>query len=185
MYCTTATGWQPNCSWQIYHIISYQNIYFASQGEIFRTRPDRPWGPPSHLYKGHRFTFPVVKRPGRGVGQPPISSAEVKERVELYLYYLSGPVLRWTYLLIPREICGFTVYMFSRIHPLCLCQDELLTYGSPSAIRIPGWSKQFWANCSSVFPIEINITVHYYYYYYYYYYYALLGTVLSLEGSLR
>jgi hypothetical protein len=22
------------------------------RGEIFRTRPDRPWGPPSHLYKG-------------------------------------------------------------------------------------------------------------------------------------
>jgi len=112
VYCTTATGWQPNCSWQIYHIISYQNIYFASQGEIFRTRPDRPWGPPSHLYKGHRFTFPVVKRPGRGVGQPPISSAEVKERVELYLYYLSGPVLRWTYLLIPAKFAGLLYICF-------------------------------------------------------------------------
>jgi hypothetical protein len=27
-----------------------------------------------------------VKRPGRGVHHPPTSSAEVKERVELYLY---------------------------------------------------------------------------------------------------
>ena len=26
VYCTTATGWQPNCSWQIYHIINI-NIY--------------------------------------------------------------------------------------------------------------------------------------------------------------
>jgi hypothetical protein len=34
-------------------------------GEIFRTRPDRPWGPPSHLYNGYRV-FPGVKS-GRGV----------------------------------------------------------------------------------------------------------------------
>jgi hypothetical protein len=29
-------------------------------GEIFRTRPDRPWGPPSLLYNGHRV-FPGRK----------------------------------------------------------------------------------------------------------------------------
>jgi hypothetical protein len=34
-----------------------------------------------------------VKRPGRGVDHPPSSSAEVKERVDLYLYSPSGPVL--------------------------------------------------------------------------------------------
>jgi len=27
VYCTTATGCQPNCSWQIYHIISYHISY--------------------------------------------------------------------------------------------------------------------------------------------------------------
>jgi len=31
-------------------------------------------------------SFPGVKRPGRGVDHPPTSSAEVKERVQLYLY---------------------------------------------------------------------------------------------------
>jgi len=31
-------------------------------------------------------SFPGVKRPGHGVDHPPQSSAEVKERVELYLY---------------------------------------------------------------------------------------------------
>jgi DNA-binding sugar fermentation-stimulating protein len=36
-------------------------------------------------------SFPGVKRPGRGVDHPPPSSAEVKERVELYLYSSSGP----------------------------------------------------------------------------------------------
>jgi len=35
--------------------------------------------------------FPGVKLPGRGVDHPHPSSAEVKERVELYLYSPSGP----------------------------------------------------------------------------------------------
>jgi len=50
-------------------------------GEIFHTCPDRPW---AHL--GYRVSFPRIKRPGRGVDHPPTSSAEVKERVGLYLY---------------------------------------------------------------------------------------------------
>jgi hypothetical protein len=41
-------------------------------GEIFRSRPDRSWGPPSLLYNGYRVSFPGVKRPGRGVDHPPI-----------------------------------------------------------------------------------------------------------------
>jgi hypothetical protein len=60
-------------------------------GEIFRSRPDRPWGPPSLLYNWYRVSFPGVKRSGRGVDHPPPSSAEVKERVELYLYSPSRP----------------------------------------------------------------------------------------------
>jgi len=55
-------------------------------GEIFRTSPDRPWGPPSLLYNGYRV-FPGGKvRPGRDADPSPHSSAEVKNRVELYLY---------------------------------------------------------------------------------------------------
>ena len=36
-------------------------------GEIFSTRPDRPWNPPSLLYSGYRLPFPEVKRPWRRV----------------------------------------------------------------------------------------------------------------------
>ena len=36
-------------------------------------------------------SFPGVKRPGRGVDHPPPYSAEVKERVDLYIYSTSGP----------------------------------------------------------------------------------------------
>jgi len=41
----------------------------------------------SLLYNGYR-----VKRRGRGVDNTPLSSAEVKERVELNIYFPSGPL---------------------------------------------------------------------------------------------
>ena len=42
------------------------------------------------VYNGYRVSFPGLKRPARGVGYPHPYSAEVKERVELYLYALCG-----------------------------------------------------------------------------------------------
>ena len=47
------------------------------EGEIFRTCPDRSWGPPSPLYNGYRV-FPGGKeRPGRDADPSPPSSAVV------------------------------------------------------------------------------------------------------------
>jgi len=47
-------------------------------GEIFRTCPDRPWGPTSLLYNGYRV-FPGGKeRPGRDADLSTLSSAVVK-----------------------------------------------------------------------------------------------------------
>ena len=55
-------------------------------GEIFRTCPDRPWGPPSLLYNGYRV-FPGGKEgPGRDADPSPLSSAVGHEIVKLYLY---------------------------------------------------------------------------------------------------
>jgi hypothetical protein len=50
-------------------------------------------GPETHpaSYTMGTGSFPGVKWPGHGVDHPPPSSAEVKERVELYLYSPSGP----------------------------------------------------------------------------------------------
>jgi hypothetical protein len=50
-------------------------------------------GPGAHpaSYTMGTGSFQGVKRPGRGVYHPSPSSAEVKERVEIYLYSLSGP----------------------------------------------------------------------------------------------
>jgi len=59
--------------------------------EIFRIRPDRPWGPATLLCSEKRVSLPGEERLGRGVDNQPLSSAEVKVRVELYLYPPSGP----------------------------------------------------------------------------------------------
>ena len=60
-------------------------------GEIFRTCPDRPWGPPSLLYNGYRV-FPGGKeRPGRVADHSPPSSATVKKE---YSYTSTPPMGR-------------------------------------------------------------------------------------------
>ena len=38
-------------------------------------------------------SFPRINWPGRGVDHPPPFSSEVKERVKLYLYSTSGPLV--------------------------------------------------------------------------------------------
>jgi len=52
-------------------------------------------GPGAHpaSYTVGAVSFPGVRRTGRGIDHPPPSSADVKERVELYLYSPSG--LSW------------------------------------------------------------------------------------------
>jgi hypothetical protein len=64
-------------------------IEFRWGGEIFRTRPDQLWGPPSLLYKGYR-DFPGDKAAEAWRWPHTPSSAEIKERVELYLYSKSS-----------------------------------------------------------------------------------------------
>jgi len=78
-------------------------IRYGLDGPEIESRWRRNFPHPSrpHLasYTMGTGSFPWVKRPGRGVDHPQPSSAEVRERVELYLYSpygLSWPVLWWT-----------------------------------------------------------------------------------------
>jgi hypothetical protein len=47
--------------------------------------------PPAPFTVGTRSLSPGVKQPGRSIDHPPLSSAKVKERVELHLFSSSGP----------------------------------------------------------------------------------------------
>ena len=49
-------------------------------------------------------SFPGVKRPGRGADHPPPSKCRGQERVELYLYFPSGP--SWPVMGAPILITG-------------------------------------------------------------------------------
>jgi len=60
------------------------DITHPGGGEIFRA-------PPVQWVPGFFPRWRGVKHPGRGVDHPPTSSAEVKERVELYLYFPFWP----------------------------------------------------------------------------------------------
>ena len=59
--------------------------------EISRTSLNRAWGPTSLLYSGYRVCFPEENGPGRGVGHPPQSITEFRERVELYTHLTLSP----------------------------------------------------------------------------------------------
>jgi hypothetical protein len=50
-------------------------------------------GPRAHSasYTMGAGSFPMAKRPERGLNHPPTSNAKVKERVKLYLYSHLGP----------------------------------------------------------------------------------------------
>jgi len=50
-----------------------------------------PGGHPAYYTMGTR-SFPGVKQLGCGIDHPSSLSAEVKERVDLYFYYPSGPL---------------------------------------------------------------------------------------------
>ena len=60
--------------------------------EISRTLPDRPWGTLIFLCNGYLVSFPGVKRPRHDINHPYPSAGEIKERVEIYPYWISGPL---------------------------------------------------------------------------------------------
>ena len=133
-------------------------------GEIFRTHPDRPWGPPSLL-----VSFPGVKQPGRCVDHPP-SSVEVKERVELYLYPPpSGPSLACS-----RVNFTFTIYNIKATNSYCFGSywpisrkynngTKRLLSSSERGLYIDVTSVCVTEQCiASIFSSQLAIRKHYY-----------------------
>jgi hypothetical protein len=61
------------------------------RGEIFHARPDRPYEPPSLLYKGN-WVLPGGKAQGCGVDHPPKPRNEAREIVEIDIYLPPPPL---------------------------------------------------------------------------------------------
>jgi hypothetical protein len=89
-------------------------------GEIFRTCPHPLWGPHSLPYNEYRV-FPGGKSTEAWRWSPTPSSAEVKERVKLYLYSPSKPswpVLGWT-LPLPFTFTRDCIYIYIYLYINC------------------------------------------------------------------
>ena len=84
-YVHTHTHPHAHYWWNIY---THTHTYTHPGGsEIFYACPDQPWDAPS-LINGYWVPLSGVQRQGRGVNHPPLSNAEVKERVQQnHLYF--------------------------------------------------------------------------------------------------
>jgi hypothetical protein len=82
--------------------------------DIFRTRPDWPWVPQSLMYNGYRVIL-VGKVAGVWRWQPVPSSAEIKRRLELYVYVL--PL--WGFLACYRVNFTIKFYVHMYIKEFC------------------------------------------------------------------
>jgi len=77
-------------------------------GEILRTSPDRPWGPPSLLYNGYRVSPGGKERPGRDADPSPPSSAVVKKGSS----YTSTPPIGHTACTEPQCLYKGALYLY-------------------------------------------------------------------------
>ena len=101
--------------------------------EIFRLSLDRPWGPPSLLYKGYG-SFPEVES-GRGVTLTPnplLMTWSRKRKLYLYspygpygLYRASVPVQRCT---LPLPIPLFPLWIIQPVQSLSTCTTVHFTF---------------------------------------------------------
>ena len=91
------------------------------RGEIFRTCPDRSWGPPSLLYNGYRVFLGGKERPWRDAEPSPPSSAVVYSPHGPYGLYRASVPVQYSYTSTPpmgRTACTEPQCLYSRAIPL-------------------------------------------------------------------
>ena len=114
-----------------------------SRPAVGPTQPPVQWVP--GLSRG-------VKRPGRGINHPRPSNAEVKERVQVYLYSTSGP--SWPYLgwtSISSKQCLTTEFLPHRKHCFSITKTQIVTLFRETISYKPygrdlHWCRTIWCN---------------------------------------
>jgi len=71
---------RPPHRWPVWRIrySDWLRVGQSGRGEIFHTRPDRPWGSPGLLYNGYCFYFPEVKQTWHCVEKSPQFAPKLK-----------------------------------------------------------------------------------------------------------
>ena len=90
---------------------------------------------------GHRVSFKGVKPLRRGVDHPPPSSAEVKERVELYMCYPSGHLVcnrvNFNFLCMNGSFLGFQLRQVVECHLMRLLPEKVLL----NSVGVKSWDR--------------------------------------------
>jgi hypothetical protein len=107
-----------------------------SGGQTALASSDRHTGPCSLLWNGHWFSFPGVNRMEHGANHPSPSSADFKDRAELFLFSPSRPSLPVLWRRLPFSYLFVfhgqpwnpTVYFFKILGILRLCTFLAILY---------------------------------------------------------
>jgi len=122
----------------------------SSGGEIFHSRSHRISGTPSVLYNGYLLSLPGYNG-WAVVLPPPPTRAEIKERVEIYVYALFGPswsILGWTlylHIMFVSQTCNenvkIKIYIKNTVSRFVLhgCQ---IWFQNKALKRISGYKRQ-------------------------------------------
>jgi hypothetical protein len=120
-------GYQIPKKESLHNKIKCQEAMFGDRipvgGEIFRTCPDRPCGPPSLLYNGYRVFFEGKERPGREADPSPPSSAVVMKEQS---YTSTSPMGR-TACTEPQCLYKCDLYLFFHQEAIRANESQLIT----------------------------------------------------------
>ena len=127
---------------------------------IWVSNPDRgrilntcPSGPSNLQYSVYRASFLVVKQPGHGIEQPLLSSAEVKERVELaLLVFHNCASIACSKLNITVHACFISYMPDALMLPQTIVESacHLFIFFHLQPLSIPSFRFQHsWGNCLS------------------------------------
>jgi hypothetical protein len=117
----------------------FQKICYGFYGTGIESRWRARFSAPVQTHPGAHWasytldteSYPGIKRPERGVNHPPLSRAEVKERVKLYAHSLSVPswqLTAWPFTSI-SYVSTLWLFNFAPLNVLCAGRRSFREFG--------------------------------------------------------